>query len=47
VPDIWTWVGAAVIVSASVYIAHREAQIARAARKAAESNVAPARHSTD
>jgi drug/metabolite transporter (DMT)-like permease len=44
-PDIWTWIGAAVIVSATVYIAHREAQIARAQRKAAAatSNVAPVR----
>jgi len=23
-PDVWTWVGAAVIVSSSVYITHRE-----------------------
>ncbi len=29
-PDIWTWIGAAVIVSATVYITHREAVIARA-----------------
>ena len=29
-PDIWTWVGAAVIVGASTYIAHREATVARA-----------------
>jgi drug/metabolite transporter (DMT)-like permease len=28
VPDIWTWVGAAVIVGASTYIAHREAAAA-------------------
>jgi drug/metabolite transporter (DMT)-like permease len=28
-PDAWTWVGAAVIVSATVYITHREAVIAR------------------
>ena len=32
VPDIWTWVGAAVIVSSSAYIAHREATLARQAR---------------
>ncbi len=32
VPDVWTWVGAAVIVGASTYIAHREASVARAAR---------------
>ncbi len=30
VPDIWTWMGAAVIVSATVYITHREAVVARA-----------------
>jgi drug/metabolite transporter (DMT)-like permease len=36
-PDLWTWVGAGLIVAATVYIAHREAQIARkAARRAAE-----------
>ncbi len=28
-PDMWTWIGAAVIVSATVYITHREAVIAR------------------
>jgi drug/metabolite transporter (DMT)-like permease len=29
VPDIWTWIGGAMIGAASVYIAHREAQLAR------------------
>lgn len=29
-PDLWTWVGAAIIVAAATYIARREAQIARA-----------------
>lgn len=29
VPDIWTWIGGAMIAAASVYIAHREAQLAR------------------
>jgi drug/metabolite transporter (DMT)-like permease len=29
-PDLWTWAGAALIVSAATYIARREAQIARA-----------------
>ncbi len=29
-PDFWTWIGAAVIVSAVVYISHREAVVARA-----------------
>jgi len=32
-PDVWTWAGAAVIVSATVYITHREAVIARAQAK--------------
>jgi drug/metabolite transporter (DMT)-like permease len=32
VPDLWTWVGGAVIVGATVYIARREAQIAAAER---------------
>jgi drug/metabolite transporter (DMT)-like permease len=27
IPDLWTYVGAAIILSAAVYIAHREAQI--------------------
>jgi drug/metabolite transporter (DMT)-like permease len=30
VPDFWTWVGAAVIVGAALYIAHREALLKRA-----------------
>lgn len=30
VPDLWTWIGAAVIVAASTYIARREAAMARA-----------------
>ena len=29
VSDIWTWVGAAVIAGAAIYIAHREARVAR------------------
>lgn len=29
-PDMWTWVGAAVIVASAVYIAHREARLRRA-----------------
>ena len=36
VPDAWTGVGAAVIIAASVYIARREAQVARSKRVAAE-----------
>ncbi|MDX1709529.1 MAG: DMT family transporter [Rhodovibrionaceae bacterium] len=29
VPDIWTWVGAAIIAGAAIYIARREARLAR------------------
>ena len=29
-PDKWTWIGAAVIMTSSVYIAHREAGLRRA-----------------
>ncbi len=29
VPDIWTWVGAAIIGCSAIYIAHREARVAR------------------
>jgi drug/metabolite transporter (DMT)-like permease len=29
VPDAWTWIGAAVIAAAAIYIAHREARVAR------------------
>lgn len=29
IPDIWTWIGAAVIAAASAYIAHREARLGR------------------
>jgi drug/metabolite transporter (DMT)-like permease len=29
VTDLWTWVGAAVIAGSSIYVAHREAQLAR------------------
>lgn len=32
VPDLWTWIGGAVIVGATVYIARREQQIAAAER---------------
>ena len=28
-PDVWTWVGAAVIAAAAIYIAHRESRVAR------------------
>lgn len=30
IPDIWTWIGAAVIVGSTAYIAHRESVLARA-----------------
>ena len=32
-PDLWTWAGAAVIVSASVYTARRESRLAREAKE--------------
>ena len=35
VPDVWTWVGGGIILAASVYIARREAQLARLAQAAA------------
>ena len=28
-PDLWTWVGAAVIAGSAIYIARREANLAR------------------
>jgi drug/metabolite transporter (DMT)-like permease len=28
VPDLWTWIGAAIIAASAIYIAHREAQVA-------------------
>lgn len=31
-PDLWTWIGAAVIFSSSLYIAHRESQLGRQPR---------------
>jgi drug/metabolite transporter (DMT)-like permease len=33
VTDLWTWVGAAIIAGSSFYGAHREARIARLARR--------------
>ena len=33
VPDVWTWVGGAVIVAAASYIAHREARARRARQR--------------
>ena len=32
-PDLWTWVGAGIIAASAIYIAHREASIARAAER--------------
>ncbi len=32
VPDVWTWAGGAVIAAAAIYIAHREARVARERR---------------
>lgn len=34
VPSVWTWLGGAVIFTSTVYIAHREAKVARTARAA-------------
>jgi drug/metabolite transporter (DMT)-like permease len=34
-PDEWTWIGGAIIFAATVYIAHREAVVARERRKPA------------
>jgi len=33
VTDLWTWVGAAIIAGSSIYVAHREARLARLARQ--------------
>jgi drug/metabolite transporter (DMT)-like permease len=33
VTDFWTWVGAAIIAGSSIYVAHREARLARLARR--------------
>jgi len=32
VTDLWTWIGAAIIAGSSVYVAHREARLARLGR---------------
>jgi drug/metabolite transporter (DMT)-like permease len=47
VPDLWTWVGAAVIVGASTYIAHREAVVARTRRTQAASAAGAAQAADD
>src|SRR5207253_10596822 len=33
VTDLWTWAGAAIIAGSSVYVAYREARLARLARR--------------
>jgi drug/metabolite transporter (DMT)-like permease len=33
VTDLWTWIGAAIIAGSSVYVAHREARLARLGRR--------------
>ena len=33
VTDLWTWVGAAIIAGSSIYVAHREARLARLERR--------------
>jgi drug/metabolite transporter (DMT)-like permease len=40
-PEIWTYIGAAVVIGSTLYIAHREAQLARERRRAAA--LAPSR----
>jgi len=40
--DLWTWVGAAIIIGSSLYIVYREAQVARATRKSARPATAAA-----
>jgi drug/metabolite transporter (DMT)-like permease len=34
-PVVWTYVGAAIVIASALYIAHREAQLARERRRAA------------
>ena len=33
ITDLWTWVGAAIIAGSAVYVAHREALLARRVRR--------------
>src|SRR5216684_3516327 len=40
VSDGWTWVGAAIIAGAAIYVAHREAKLARLGRQATAQPVA-------
>jgi drug/metabolite transporter (DMT)-like permease len=37
-PEIWTYVGAAIVIGSALYIAHREAQLARVRRRQPGSN---------
>jgi drug/metabolite transporter (DMT)-like permease len=39
-PEIWTYVGAAIVIGSALYIAHREAQLARERRRASARSVA-------
>ena len=34
-PEIWTYVGAAIVIASALYIAQREAQLAKARKRAA------------
>ena len=43
VPDLWTWLGAAVIAASAIYIAHREARVAKQGAAGAASESARAR----
>ena len=40
-PVIWTYVGAAIVIASALYIAHREAQLARERKRAALAKVDP------
>jgi drug/metabolite transporter (DMT)-like permease len=40
-PVIWTYVGAAIVIASALYIAHREARLARERRRAAVEGVKP------
>jgi drug/metabolite transporter (DMT)-like permease len=40
-PDLWTWVGAAVIAASAIYIARREAQVARLAAASESARAQP------
>jgi drug/metabolite transporter (DMT)-like permease len=40
VPSVWTWIGGALIFATSIYIAQREAQVARSRAAATPSGPA-------